>query len=78
MEMFDDGHWNDNNCLERRGFICRYRQCKDPSHLVVVLARGAWHLSLWQLLSLSDHSTDGSGNPVYPTDDPGSGDCESD
>lgn len=29
VEMYHDGHWNDNNCLEKRGFVCRHRQCKD-------------------------------------------------
>uniref|UniRef100_A0A672FTY6 C-type lectin domain-containing protein n=1 Tax=Salarias fasciatus TaxID=181472 RepID=A0A672FTY6_SALFA len=28
VEMYHDGLWNDNNCLERRGFVCRHRQCK--------------------------------------------------
>ncbi|XP_058889912.1 macrophage mannose receptor 1-like [Acipenser ruthenus] len=27
VEMYvQDGKWNDNNCLEKRGFICRHRQ----------------------------------------------------
>ncbi|XP_036973174.1 macrophage mannose receptor 1 [Acanthopagrus latus] len=26
VEMYHDGHWNDNNCLEKRGFVCRHRQ----------------------------------------------------
>lgn len=26
VEMYHDGHWNDNNCLQERGFICRHRQ----------------------------------------------------
>ncbi|MGH0164673.1 UNVERIFIED_CONTAM: hypothetical protein FKN15_047304 [Acipenser sinensis] len=31
VEMYvQDGKWNDNNCLEKRGFICRHRQCKKP------------------------------------------------
>uniref|UniRef100_A0A3P8UDS1 C-type lectin domain-containing protein n=1 Tax=Cynoglossus semilaevis TaxID=244447 RepID=A0A3P8UDS1_CYNSE len=29
VEMYDDGRWNDNNCLQKRGFACRHRQCKD-------------------------------------------------
>ncbi len=28
VEMYHDGHWNDNNCLQKRGFACRHRQCK--------------------------------------------------
>uniref|UniRef100_A0A672J831 C-type lectin domain-containing protein n=1 Tax=Salarias fasciatus TaxID=181472 RepID=A0A672J831_SALFA len=28
VEMYHDGLWNDNNCLEKRGFVCRHRQCK--------------------------------------------------
>ncbi|KAM9735159.1 uncharacterized protein ACNS7B_014489 [Menidia menidia] len=24
--MYADGRWNDNNCLQKRGFICRHRQ----------------------------------------------------
>uniref|UniRef100_A0A8C6S6G1 C-type lectin domain-containing protein n=1 Tax=Neogobius melanostomus TaxID=47308 RepID=A0A8C6S6G1_9GOBI len=27
VEMYHDGHWNDNNCLLKRGFACRHRQC---------------------------------------------------
>uniref|UniRef100_A0A8C2WNX0 C-type lectin domain-containing protein n=1 Tax=Cyclopterus lumpus TaxID=8103 RepID=A0A8C2WNX0_CYCLU len=27
VEMYPDGRWNDNNCLQKRGFACR--QCKD-------------------------------------------------
>ncbi|MGH0140650.1 UNVERIFIED_CONTAM: hypothetical protein FKN15_023262 [Acipenser sinensis] len=31
VEMYvQDGKWNDNNCLEKRGFICRHRQCHKP------------------------------------------------
>uniref|UniRef100_A0A3Q3AN93 C-type lectin domain-containing protein n=1 Tax=Kryptolebias marmoratus TaxID=37003 RepID=A0A3Q3AN93_KRYMA len=26
-----DGHWNDNNCLLKKGFACRHRQCKALS-----------------------------------------------
>ncbi|XP_033951501.2 uncharacterized protein [Pseudochaenichthys georgianus] len=26
VEMFQDGNWNDNNCLQKRGFACRHRQ----------------------------------------------------
>ncbi|CAG5896335.1 unnamed protein product [Menidia menidia] len=26
VEMYADGRWNDNNCLQKRGFICRHRQ----------------------------------------------------
>ncbi|XP_049459415.1 macrophage mannose receptor 1 [Epinephelus fuscoguttatus] len=26
VEMYEDGRWNDNNCLQKRGFICRHRQ----------------------------------------------------
>uniref|UniRef100_A0A8D0D2B6 C-type lectin domain-containing protein n=1 Tax=Sander lucioperca TaxID=283035 RepID=A0A8D0D2B6_SANLU len=29
VEMYQDGRWNDNNCLQKRGFACRHRQCKD-------------------------------------------------
>lgn len=28
VEMYLDGRWNDNNCLQKRGFACRHRQCK--------------------------------------------------
>uniref|UniRef100_A0A8C5G772 C-type lectin domain-containing protein n=1 Tax=Gouania willdenowi TaxID=441366 RepID=A0A8C5G772_GOUWI len=28
VEMYHDGHWNDNNCLQKRGFVCKHRQCK--------------------------------------------------
>ncbi|MEQ2170772.1 hypothetical protein GOODEAATRI_003801 [Goodea atripinnis] len=28
VEMYLDGRWNDNNCLQKRGFVCRHRQCK--------------------------------------------------
>lgn len=27
VEMRSDGSWNDNNCLVKRGFVCRHRQC---------------------------------------------------
>ncbi|XP_029941423.1 macrophage mannose receptor 1-like [Salarias fasciatus] len=46
VEMYHDGLWNDNNCLERRGFVCRHRQY---------------------------YHTDENKDPVFPTDDPGSG-----
>ncbi|XP_023136670.3 macrophage mannose receptor 1 [Amphiprion ocellaris] len=26
VEMYHDGNWNDNNCLQKRGFACRHRQ----------------------------------------------------
>ncbi|XP_055010163.1 macrophage mannose receptor 1 [Boleophthalmus pectinirostris] len=26
VEMYPDGHWNDNNCLAKRGFACRHHQ----------------------------------------------------
>ncbi|KAM9307183.1 uncharacterized protein KZ484_000545 [Pholidichthys leucotaenia] len=26
VEMYPDGRWNDNNCLQKRGFACRHRQ----------------------------------------------------
>ncbi|XP_035247102.1 macrophage mannose receptor 1 [Anguilla anguilla] len=26
VEMYPDGKWNDNNCLQKRGFACRHRQ----------------------------------------------------
>uniref|UniRef100_A0A3B5PSP1 C-type lectin domain-containing protein n=1 Tax=Xiphophorus maculatus TaxID=8083 RepID=A0A3B5PSP1_XIPMA len=29
VEMYLDGRWNDNNCLQKRGFACRHRQCKE-------------------------------------------------
>lgn len=45
VEMLEDGQWNDNNCLQKRGFACRHRQF---------------------------HSTDEGGNPIFPTDSPGS------
>lgn len=29
VEMYNDGHWNDNNCLQKRGFICQHRKCME-------------------------------------------------
>uniref|UniRef100_A0A3Q3IRR9 C-type lectin domain-containing protein n=1 Tax=Monopterus albus TaxID=43700 RepID=A0A3Q3IRR9_MONAL len=29
VEMYSDGRWNDNNCLQKRGFACRHPECKD-------------------------------------------------
>lgn len=29
VEMYPDGRWNDNNCLQKRGFACRHRQCEN-------------------------------------------------
>ncbi len=29
VEMLEDGTWNDNNCLQKRGFVCQHPQCKD-------------------------------------------------
>ncbi|XP_026210056.1 LOW QUALITY PROTEIN: macrophage mannose receptor 1 [Anabas testudineus] len=26
VEMYADGRWNDNNCMQKRGFACRHRQ----------------------------------------------------
>nr|XP_040053507.1 macrophage mannose receptor 1 [Gasterosteus aculeatus aculeatus] len=26
VEMYQDGRWNDNDCLQKRGFACRHRQ----------------------------------------------------
>ncbi|KAE8284957.1 hypothetical protein D5F01_LYC16402 [Larimichthys crocea] len=26
VEMYHDGRWNDNNCMQKRGFACRHRQ----------------------------------------------------
>ncbi|KAM6984693.1 macrophage mannose receptor 1-like [Aplochiton taeniatus] len=26
VEMYPDGNWNDNNCVQKRGFACRHRQ----------------------------------------------------
>lgn len=26
VEMYHDGRWNDNNCVQKRGFACRHRQ----------------------------------------------------
>ncbi|XP_074546917.1 uncharacterized protein LOC141805663 [Halichoeres trimaculatus] len=26
VEMYPDGRWNDNNCLQKRGFVCRHRK----------------------------------------------------
>ncbi|KAM4634074.1 macrophage mannose receptor 1 [Polymixia lowei] len=26
VEMYPDGRWNDNNCLQKRGYACRHRQ----------------------------------------------------
>uniref|UniRef100_A0A8C9S7M9 C-type lectin domain-containing protein n=1 Tax=Scleropages formosus TaxID=113540 RepID=A0A8C9S7M9_SCLFO len=28
VEMYPDGQWNDNNCVQKRGFACRGHQCK--------------------------------------------------
>uniref|UniRef100_A0A8C7XLE8 C-type lectin domain-containing protein n=1 Tax=Oryzias sinensis TaxID=183150 RepID=A0A8C7XLE8_9TELE len=28
VEMYPDGRWNDNNCMLKKGFACRHRQCK--------------------------------------------------
>uniref|UniRef100_A0A672LCJ2 C-type lectin domain-containing protein n=1 Tax=Sinocyclocheilus grahami TaxID=75366 RepID=A0A672LCJ2_SINGR len=30
-EMYHDGTWNDNNCMQKRGFVCRHRQCRFTS-----------------------------------------------
>uniref|UniRef100_A0A3B3S2K5 C-type lectin domain-containing protein n=1 Tax=Paramormyrops kingsleyae TaxID=1676925 RepID=A0A3B3S2K5_9TELE len=29
VEMYPDGKWNDNNCLQKRGFACRHHQNTD-------------------------------------------------
>lgn len=31
VEMYDDGRWNDNNCMQKRGFACRHRQCETST-----------------------------------------------
>uniref|UniRef100_A0A673H974 C-type lectin domain-containing protein n=1 Tax=Sinocyclocheilus rhinocerous TaxID=307959 RepID=A0A673H974_9TELE len=31
VEMYHDGTWNDNNCVQKRGFVCRHRQCRFTS-----------------------------------------------
>uniref|UniRef100_A0A673Y360 C-type lectin domain-containing protein n=1 Tax=Salmo trutta TaxID=8032 RepID=A0A673Y360_SALTR len=28
VEMYPDGQWNDNNCMQKRGYACRHRQCE--------------------------------------------------
>ncbi|KAL2099694.1 hypothetical protein ACEWY4_004088 [Coilia grayii] len=37
VEMYHDGFWNDNNCLQKRGFICRHRQYynTDDSGIII-------------------------------------------
>lgn len=40
VEMYADGLWNDNNCLQKRGFVCRHHQCK-PQLAYFSGARGA-------------------------------------
>uniref|UniRef100_A0A673L5H4 C-type lectin domain-containing protein n=1 Tax=Sinocyclocheilus rhinocerous TaxID=307959 RepID=A0A673L5H4_9TELE len=31
VEMYHDGTWNDNNCVQKRGFVCQHRQCRFTS-----------------------------------------------
>uniref|UniRef100_A0A671RHF0 C-type lectin domain-containing protein n=1 Tax=Sinocyclocheilus anshuiensis TaxID=1608454 RepID=A0A671RHF0_9TELE len=31
VEMYHDGTWTDNNCMQKRGFVCRHRQCRFTS-----------------------------------------------
>lgn len=80
VEMYQDGRWNDNNCLQKRGFACRHRQCKDPFcifffyiwmeyRLISAASFLRLTLSLCETL-FSDYTTDIDG-PVFPTDDPG-------
>ncbi|XP_062340567.1 macrophage mannose receptor 1 [Osmerus eperlanus] len=37
-ELYPDGHWNDNNCVQKRGFVCRHRQyyTTDDSGNIVI------------------------------------------
>ncbi|CAJ1070748.1 macrophage mannose receptor 1 [Xyrichtys novacula] len=38
VEMYPDGRWNDNNCLQKRGFVCRHRKyftTDDNGHPVI-------------------------------------------
>ena len=86
VEMYHDGHWNDNNCLEKRGFVCRHRQCKDFFYYCFINIR-MWKTEFPQLFHcgfkkingwlkafvwncLSDYTTDDGGNPIIPTDGP--------
>lgn len=67
VEMRSDGTWNDNNCLVKRGFVCRHRQCKSAllTFLVPhVLISPTWLPTPGVLI---DHMTDSGGNPVIPT-----------
>uniref|UniRef100_A0A4W4GD15 C-type lectin domain-containing protein n=1 Tax=Electrophorus electricus TaxID=8005 RepID=A0A4W4GD15_ELEEL len=36
VEMYVDGAWNDNNCLQKRGFVCRLFQGEHPIIVVSV------------------------------------------
>uniref|UniRef100_A0A3B4V0R4 C-type lectin domain-containing protein n=1 Tax=Seriola dumerili TaxID=41447 RepID=A0A3B4V0R4_SERDU len=37
--MYGDGRWNDNNCLQKRGFACRHRQCKEKFYILMKYKR---------------------------------------
>uniref|UniRef100_A0A3Q3VUX1 C-type lectin domain-containing protein n=1 Tax=Mola mola TaxID=94237 RepID=A0A3Q3VUX1_MOLML len=37
VEMYLDGRWNDNKCLDKKGFICRHRQCKGFLNIIIVI-----------------------------------------
>lgn len=74
VEMYLDGRWNDNDCLQKRGFVCRHRQCKDFL-FTILLHFCSFHFGFQKLTpslceTLSDHTTDDGGNPIIPTDGP--------
>ncbi|KAL4617320.1 macrophage mannose receptor 1-like [Arapaima gigas] len=41
VEMYPDGRWNDNNCVQRRGFACRHRQPFSPGGIIAGAVIGA-------------------------------------
>ncbi|XP_036384637.1 C-type mannose receptor 2 [Megalops cyprinoides] len=40
VEMYHDGKWNDNNCVQKRGFACRHRQSDNVFALSQFVSRG--------------------------------------